>query len=46
MNQTIVSCLWQATLRLQTSVITALKSDPHILIWLGYGLEGESHVCR
>ncbi len=41
-----LSCCTQETNRLKTSVITALTSDPHILISLGYGLEGESHVCR
>ncbi|HDM8057070.1 hypothetical protein [Vibrio harveyi] len=44
MNKPIVSCLWQATLRLKTSVITAWTSDNRTLTLLGYGLEGESHV--
>ncbi len=46
MNKPIVSCLWQATLRLKTSVITAWTSDERTLILLGYGLEDESHACR
>ncbi|WP_216364611.1 hypothetical protein [Vibrio harveyi] len=44
MNKPIVSCLWQAPLRLKSSVITAWTSDNLTLILLGYGLEGESHV--
>ncbi|EGR1335221.1 hypothetical protein EAT43_23320 [Vibrio parahaemolyticus] len=45
MNKPIVSCLWQATLRLKTQVITLLASGDH-LIQFGYGIKGESHACR
>ncbi|MFZ3491351.1 hypothetical protein [Vibrio harveyi] len=44
MNKPIVSCPWQANLRLKTSVITAWTSDERTLILPGYGLEDESHV--
>lgn len=44
MNKPIVSCLWQATLRLKTSEITVLTSDERTLILPGYDFEGESHV--
>ncbi len=40
-----VSCLWQATLRLKTQVITLLASGDH-LIQFGYRIKGESHACR
>ncbi|EKO3821485.1 hypothetical protein LCE44_27515 [Vibrio harveyi] len=44
MNKPMLSCLWQATLRLKASVITTFTSDDHILILLGYDFEGESYV--
>lgn len=44
MNNPIAPCLWQATLRLKTLVITASTSGEYTLIVLGGDAEGESNV--
>ncbi|WP_347365261.1 hypothetical protein [Vibrio vulnificus] len=43
MNKPIAPCLWQATLRLKTLVITASRSGDRTLMVFGGDAEGESH---
>ncbi|HDY7488447.1 hypothetical protein [Vibrio vulnificus] len=43
MNKPIASCLWQATLRLKTLVITASRLGDRTLLVFGGDAEGESH---
>lgn len=43
MNKPIAPCLWQATLRLKTLVITAFRLSVRTLMVFGGDTEGESH---
>ncbi len=44
MNKPIAPCLWQATLRLKTLVITAFRSGDRTLLVFGGDAEDESNV--
>ncbi|EJS4045576.1 hypothetical protein [Vibrio vulnificus] len=44
MNKPIAPCLWQATLRLKTLVMTASRSDDRTLMVFGGDAEDESNV--